>query len=309
MAHFVKPPGSPTTGYGIDNALAPGSVWRLVIPAGSRREIGLWGGDGLWLRSTNAGIVPFDDYNEKKVGDLRVFSLFGAAEGSCELEVGQGGGKWFSLKLVVTPKVSSAQHVFIVRDVRLAGYKPHGDVLEVDQNSPLRWIIDNIKTRAGMYPGNLKVIFMAHGLPGFIQCGMGAFTHPTAGPGITVADLRLFDEIRGGVEQLSIYSCLVARIGTCPECSGHAGYDGNQFCFMLAQRTQSKVKASIHLQYYFNGTQGVWIFKRPNGKGITFGQWNGTVFTWGPSGAIIYRETFPYVTDAEPYGDPEGDTY
>jgi hypothetical protein len=78
---------------------------------------------------------------------------------------------------------------------------------------------------------------------------------------------------------------------------------------MLAQRTQSKVKASIHLQYYFDGTQGVWIFKRPNGQGITFGQWNGTVFTWAPSGAIIYRETFPYVSDAKPYGDPEGDTY
>jgi hypothetical protein len=309
MAHFVKPPGAPAEGYGIDNAQAPGSVWRLAIPAGARRDIGLWGGSGLWVRSTDSGIVPFDDYNERAVGDLRVFSLFGAAEGSCDLEVGQGRSKWLTLRLVVTPRVSAGPHVFIVRDVRLAGYKPRGDCLEVDQSTPLRWIIDNIKDRAAKNPGNLKVIFMAHGLPGYIQCGLGAFTHPTAGPGITVADLNLFDEIRGSAEQLSIYSCLVARIGTCPECDGHVGYDGNQLCFMLAQRTQAKVKASIHLQYYFDGTVGAWIFKRPNGQGITFGQWNGTVFTWGPTGAILYRETFPYVTDSSPSGDPESDRY
>jgi len=308
MAHFVKPPDSPALGYGIDNALAPGSVWRLVIPAGGRREIGLWGGDGLWLRSTEPGIVPFDDYNERKVSDLRVFSLFGAAEGSCELEVGRGSGKWFTLKLVVTPKVAAGQHIFIVRDVRLAGYKPLGDVLEVDRNTPLQWIIDNIKDRGAKYAGNLKVIFMAHGLPGFVQCGKGAFTHPTAGPGITRTDLNTFKQIRGSAEQLSIYSCLVARIGTCPECNGHVGYDGNELCFKLAQTTQSRVKASIHLQYYYDGTKG-WIFKRPNGTGITFGQWNGTVFTWAPSGAILYRETFPYVEDSRPAGDPEGDTY
>lgn len=304
MAHFVKPLGASAEGYTIDSRLAPQSVSQIAIPAGERRFIGLWGGDRLWARSANGKIAAYDDFNDGVMGDVRILSIFGAGVGSCDLEVGQGVGVWIRLRIVVAPRATK-QQVFIVRDVRLAGYKPLGDVLEVDSNTPFRWIVDNIKDRGDRYGGRLRVIFMAHGLPGYIQCGMGRFNHPQAGPGLTRTDLNEFGEIEGKIEQISIYSCLVARINTCPECEGMQGYDGNEFCFKLAQYTQARVKASIHLQYYRDGTR--WFFKRPDGSGITFGTWNGTVFTWGPSGAIIFREQFPYVDYAnESPSDPEG---
>jgi hypothetical protein len=183
---------------------------------------------------------------------------------------------------------------FIIRDVRLAGWKPGGDVIEVDSGTPAQYIFDCIKTRSKKAGGDLKVIFMCHGLPGFLQCGQGGWSHPSAGNGITVADLTKFDQIKGMVKRIEFYACLVARIGSCPECNGHMGYDGNQFCFMVAQRAATEVKASIHLQYYHDGTVGLWIFRRPDGSGINFGEWNGKVFTWAPNGSISKTEEFPY---------------
>jgi hypothetical protein len=184
---------------------------------------------------------------------------------------------------------------FIVRDVRLAGWKPRGDVVEVDAGTPLSWVIDCIKDRGSKSGGDLKVILMCHGLPGFLSCASGAAKHPTGGAGISAADLHAFQAIRGSLKRLELYACLVARIGSCPECGGQVGYDGNAFCYQLAQSIQAEVKASIHLQYYQDGTVGGWIFRRPNGQGINFGEWNGTVYTWGPAGNISNTESFPYI--------------
>ena len=115
--------------------------------------------------------------------------------------------------------------------------------------------------------GNLILKIMSHGLPGFVQCCRGAFRHPTLddkvvdpdkgglyiGPGksgICIADIETFSQLKGYVKHLEFHSCLVARIGTYPEANGHKCYDGNAFCFRLAQATQAEVKASIHLQTY-----------------------------------------------------------
>jgi len=72
--------------------------------------------------------------------------------------------------------------------------------------------------------------------------------------------------------------------------------DGNAFCFKLAQTIGAEVTASIHLQHYWLGTG-------PN-HGMSFGPWNGLVFTWGPAGNIIETKTYPYkdVTGPPPPG-------
>ncbi|MGI8641838.1 MAG: hypothetical protein ACR2MG_18060 [Pyrinomonadaceae bacterium] len=180
---------------------------------------------------------------------------------------------------------------FIIRDVRLEGWKPPGDVIEVNFDTPLQWLVDSINKRAS---SDLKVIIMCHGLPGYLQCANGIVGHPTVGNGITDADIPMFEKIAGSLWRLELYSCLVARIGGCPESGNDIGYDGNAFCFKLAQAIKAQVKASIHLQYYNDGTVGKWVFRRPNGKGINFRQWNGTVFTWNKNGKIISTEVFPY---------------
>jgi hypothetical protein len=177
---------------------------------------------------------------------------------------------------------------FIVRDVRLHGWKPAGDTLEVNFDTPLQWVIDNIKNRAS---NDLVVKFMCHGLPGFLIFANGATPHPTAGNGISLNDLAVFSQLKGKIKRLEFHACLVARIGSCFECNGHQGYDGNNFCYRMAQTIGAEVKASIHLQYYQKGhlTDGT-----PMPGGINFSGWNGRVFTWNADGSIQKMEDFPY---------------
>jgi hypothetical protein len=293
MAHFTVPPQTPKDGYDIDNKHAPGSVWRIQIPRGGAKKIGLWGGSGLFVRSNNPKVVVYDSRLDDSAGEVRLLNLVGANEGTSLIEVGSGNRVWIVLQIqVVVPP--SALKSYIIRDTRLHGYRPTGDVLEVDSGTPVGYMMDMILNRSKKCGGNLKVIFMAHGLPGFIQCGMGAHKHP-ATTGISIADLGQFAKIRGAIKQISIYSCLVARTGSCAECGNLEAYDGNLFCYQLAQTTQARVKASLHLQFYQDGTTKKWTFRRPDGGGLRFGIWNGTVFTWGPEGNIISREDFPYI--------------
>jgi len=204
--------------------------------------------------------------------------------------------------------------VFVVHDVRLFGWKPLGDVLEVNGDTPLQWMIDNVVKRGDAAGGNLTLKIMSHGLPGFVQCCRGAFQHPTLptrvvdpkkgnlyiGPGkggICRTDLAQLEQLRGKVKRIEFHSCLVARIGPCSEANGHASYDGNEFCYQLAQRTAAEVAASIHLQFYWEGTQP---------GGMHFGNWNGLRFTWGPAGNIIETKQFAYneLTGPPPPGTP-----
>lgn len=179
---------------------------------------------------------------------------------------------------------------FVCRDVRLHGWKPNGThVLEVNFDTPLNWLIDNIVKHGRESGGNLLVKLMCHGLPGFLQCCNGNAPHPTAGNGISAADLASFARIKGLVRRIELHACLVARIGACWETIslGHTvGYDGNSFCYRLAQTTGAQVQASIHIQWYWTGTGPA--------KGVDFGHWNGRVFTWAPSGAITRMEDYPY---------------
>lgn len=182
-------------------------------------------------------------------------------------------------------------HTFIIRDVRLAGWKPEGDVIEVNSDTPLPYVIDSINERSAKHGKDLKVIIMCHGLPGWLQCANGTALHPTAGNGITINDLGWFAKISGNLRRLEFHACLVARVGNCHECNGHQGYDGNAFCFKMAQTIGAEVKASIHVQWFNDGT---YPGGAPTGKGIDFQWWNGRVFTWDKTGTIIKTDDFPY---------------
>lgn len=177
---------------------------------------------------------------------------------------------------------------FIVRDVRLEGWKPAGDVIEVNYDTPLQWVMDCINRRASE---DLIVKFMCHGLPGYLQFCYGSVPHPQCGNGVTVHDLSMFEQIRGSLKRLEFHSCLVARIGDCPECDGMTAYDGNYFCYRMAQTIKARVKASIHVQWYNDGTHEGGT---PTGEGVNFGKWNGRVFTWGRKGNIIKTQDYPY---------------
>ena len=93
---------------------------------------------------------------------------------------------------VPPPAPPGPPKVFVVHDVRLFGWKPFGDVLEVNGDTPLQWMLDNVIERGKLNSGNVVLKIMAHGLPGFVQCCRGAFLHPTLANKIT-------DPAKGGV--------------------------------------------------------------------------------------------------------------
>lgn len=182
--------------------------------------------------------------------------------------------------------------VFIVRDVRLSGIKPLGDVIETDSRTPLKFILDMINKRADG-DADLTVKIMCHGLPGYLQCGQGSVAHsispqtrrtdPSKGNGITHHDLKAFEAIKGRIKTLELRACSVAYMGKSPEWKNDLdGFDGNFFCYRLAQSIQANVKASLHTQ---------WYRETPN---IEYYNWYGDVRTWGPKGDIIKKEMFPF---------------
>lgn len=184
--------------------------------------------------------------------------------------------------------------VFIFRDVRLAGWKPEGNVIEGNYDTPIGWLITCINDNYTAGDTEYVVKIMCHGLPGWLMCCNGTSLHPQQGNGIGISDLGYFAQIKVPLKRLEFHSCLVARIGGCPESGSNTAYDGNLFCYRMAQTIKAEVKASIHLQYYQNGT---YKNGKPTGHGIDFGHWNGRVFTWGADGSIIKTEDFPYTDD------------
>jgi hypothetical protein len=93
MAHFLKQPDAGSTGYDIDNYLAPGSVWRMQVLVGGSRKIELRLRAALRVRSNDDRVVPNSDVviEERPAEDLRLITVTGGILGTSLLEVGIGG--------------------------------------------------------------------------------------------------------------------------------------------------------------------------------------------------------------------------
>jgi hypothetical protein len=102
MAHFLIPAGASPRSYDVDNKLAPGSVWRVSIPANGSLDVGLYGGAGLHVRSNNPSVVP--SIAERVSGNIRILTLRGSALGTSMIEVGPSGRPvWIALQARVGP--------------------------------------------------------------------------------------------------------------------------------------------------------------------------------------------------------------
>jgi hypothetical protein len=101
MAHFFRPSTTRPDGYDIDGRLAPDSVWRVWIPLPGSREIGLYGGRSLWVRSSNEGIVRNDGTGiirrEDPAPDITYLTIRPISAGHCELQAGLGPSIWVTL--------------------------------------------------------------------------------------------------------------------------------------------------------------------------------------------------------------------
>ncbi len=165
--------------------------------------------------------------------------------------------------------------ILVFRDLRLAGAFVTNEAIQpVDENVPLAWMIDRIRREQG----TVQLQFWSHGLPGYVQCGRGRVEHPSAGPGITVHDAATFKKLAGKVDRIEFRACLVAKVGTCPECEGEIGYDGHALCYQIARAAKAMVLASPNSQW---------------GGGNEDCGWAGTVLTWDKTGGLIDRAEYP----------------
>lgn len=182
----------------------------------------------------------------------------------------------------------------IIRDVRLEGAKPKGnEVLEVDEDTPIKWPVAWLMERAKVHHSSyVWVRILAHGsgspyLPlatGFSSRreSTDAFSQGGAGlqfckEGLNVETIGAFKQLNGWLDWFDIYSCGTAFIT--PGHEGRSG-DGNILCSRLAQYMQVPVRASTATQYYDAAT-------------MDFGEWEGTVLTYGPKGNVIKVENSP----------------
>jgi hypothetical protein len=179
----------------------------------------------------------------------------------------------------------------IVRDMRLQGQRPAGiEVLEVDENTPLDWPINWLHSRASAHGGQVRVRIMAHAAGFYSAATVGSYgglqpqySQGGAGvqfcqQGINLGTIAKFSRLHGKLAQIEILGCGAAYIT--PGREGKDG-DGNVLCSRLAQITGASVRASTALQRYDNTGP------------IDFGRWEGTVLTYGPSGAVVKVEHAP----------------
>lgn len=152
MAHFEKPAGTLAAAYDIDNKLAPGSVWRMRVPVDGRAEIALYGGDGLWVHSNNAGVVPEDKISERPSAGRRILSLFGRSVGTSMVDVGQNGSPWATLQVQVVAAGAAAGPVFVLgKDEDKSGiqFTPEGNVFRVELDESAKVIV-GLRNGAGL---------------------------------------------------------------------------------------------------------------------------------------------------------------
>ncbi|MCC6368849.1 MAG: hypothetical protein IT165_35455 [Bryobacterales bacterium] len=185
----------------------------------------------------------------------------------------------------------------IIRDVRLLGWKPAGkEVLEVNFDTPIEWPINWAADKSDTYKGDVRIRIMAHGFETYVRTegsdanGMctekNIYSQGGAGiqfckENITISTISRFAKWKGKVKAIELLSCGAAYIT--PGKEGKQG-DGNYFCYRFAQITGASVRASTATQRYSYGTKDT---------GIEFGRWEGMVYTYDSTGAVVKVEKEP----------------
>lgn len=144
---------------------------------------------------------------------------------------------------------------------------------KVPKSTSVSQIVDGIATIARSVPvrKNLAtVIINGHGRPGRIGIGQG----------ITLNDVSQFNVLKteGLVDYIWIIACKVASIRE----AGSEKYDGNYFCYRLAQESGAFIKASRDTQWA--------RLDLPLIDEVPYGfidDWEGIVCTWNPQGELI----------------------
>jgi hypothetical protein len=175
-----------------------------------------------------------------------------------------------------------------VHDRRQDGTSPVGvdncSANSVDQNTPLAstisWICQEASANNSSF---VRLVLLTHGLEtplpspsesGLSQGGSGL---QLCAENLTLDTLNDCQPLNGLLDWIEIHGCGAAYIT--PGCEGGVG-DGNYFCSRLAQITGASVQASTATQISSALTSSNGVMKD------SYYPWMGTVYTYGPSGAV-----------------------
>lgn len=156
MAHFYKPSGNTSSGYDVDNKLAPGSVWRLRIPKGETRNIALFGGSGLKLDSNNPGILGEITEIEMVRPEQRTFRLTALTEGTTLIDTrDSSGAQWVILQVQVLPSAESQAYLGPTLQgkdanfpVRLINFASRSSALVPAHKEAIAKLVQNLRNHA-----------------------------------------------------------------------------------------------------------------------------------------------------------------
>jgi hypothetical protein len=171
--------------------------------------------------------------------------------------------------------------IMIVWDQRLKGGVPGGSGINtfcVDGTTPLGGMLTWIGAFSDSSGGIDELRILAHGFEN--ASGEGGYGIQLGNEGIEPWNVQRWSALAGKISNIILFSCGAARIATG---SGGGFGDGNVLCSRLAFYTQSYVVASTATQLY-SGPGYVWD------STIDFGDWEGTVLTYGPTGAVVNVE-------------------
>jgi hypothetical protein len=163
----------------------------------------------------------------------------------------------------------------LVYDKRLQGSPPWEQVdatCVVRPSDKLSSILNWLKGKINHY-GYIEYLYvMCHGRPGYLQLGHD---------GVYLDNVHLWGALRGKIGNIYLLPCEVSDLQpgfNVIDGDAHEA-DGFLFCSNLAGYTKSYVAASSATQYYYNGFLGL------IGSETNFGDWEGNVYVWGPTGS------------------------
>jgi hypothetical protein len=184
----------------------------------------------------------------------------------------------------------------LVHDRRLLGNSPHvaANVWDVDGTIAVQHIADWSSQVARDHTNLNRYVIMCHGYED--SAGHGGFGLQLGAEGLTPATVPCFRAMRGLVNVIILFACAAADVAPS---STHASGDGAWLCTQLAVMTQARVIASSATQLY---TYGGGLFTT---SPIEFGDWEGDVFEFSPTGnKRLLKKGGWFTRGEEPRQDP-----
>ncbi|WP_393936913.1 hypothetical protein [Piscinibacter sakaiensis] len=180
----------------------------------------------------------------------------------------------------------------------------HPGMVVVPPDASVEAVAALVRQRLDALPGRrlATLVIWCHGEPGLLRLCDPPVTIDRLGPWVRAW--------AGRIDEVILIACRVAAIGTAREVKDgiNAGdidpavarspqamramvaqMDGNQFCSRLASGLRCRVTAATATQWNFT-MGGIGLPSYPRNHIPDF---EGEVFTWGPTGAIVGRRSLP----------------